>query len=203
MSAEFDFASEHLPVKAEHRFFFYENQLPYQELDKLVHPVQKNARPSLVVGNSGSPTNNHLDVINFLNTHKIEADLHIPVSYGDARYVSFLKKEARYHFGTVTFMDRYMPFDEYLNFLNSSDGLIMNTIRPQGYGNILMMMYLGKSVFFNSRNISLPDLKVAGFNLTTLDNLLEVTSSGSKNKNAVIRLLSHDRLLESYHPLFK
>jgi hypothetical protein len=36
-----------------------------------------------------------------------------------------------------------MAFEEYLNFLAASDGLIMNTVRPQGYGNILMMMYVG------------------------------------------------------------
>jgi len=202
MKAEFDFACKHLPVHSEHRFFFYENQMPYQELDNLIQPLRKNPRPVLIVGNSASPTNNHLDVIDFLNTKKIEADLHVPISYGDQRYAAFLRKHLKYHHGTLTFMDQYLPFHEYLSFLNSSDGLVMNTIRPQGYGNILMMMYLNKPVFFNEKNISLPDLNSAGFSLRTLGDLRTISYPFSNNKAAVTKLLSHQRLVESYHALF-
>lgn len=203
MNTEYNFACSNLPVKARHKFFFYENAMPYQALDKLPKKNKVNDLPRLIIGNSASPANNHLDVIAFLNNHKVKAELYIPVSYGDARYVRFLQRNIRYLHGTVTFLNRYLPFEEYLDFLNSTDGLIMNTIRPQGYGNILMMMYLGKPVYFNNSNLSLPDLRSAGFRINVLDDLLDTKSSAdADNKEAVTRLLSHERLLKTYQTLF-
>ncbi len=103
------------------------------------------------------------------------------------------------------FVERYMPFDEYLNFLTASDGLVMNTIRPQGYGNILMMMYLGKPVFFNAKNISLPDLTTAGIQWHSLERLRSWADLdwNASNREAVMKLLSHDRLLQAYERLFR
>jgi len=205
MPSEYQFAIEHLPVHATHKFFFYENQLPYEKLDIL--PSLKNAseRPLLIIGNSGSPTNNHLDVVQFLEANRVHADLVIPVSYGDPNYIKFLKKKLTYSYGTIKFMDRYLAFDEYLNFLSTADALVMNTIRPQGYGNILIMMYLGKPVFFNEKNISLPDLNRAGLKWLPIENL-NVSKSlamNASNKEAVVNLLSHERLLKEYQILFR
>lgn len=203
MDQEYKFVLNHLPVRANHRFFFYENQLPYGNLDELVVPKRKSTRFNLIIGNSGSPSNNHIDAVQFLEDNRVEADLFFPVSYGDARYISFLKKNMKFSFGEIEFIDRYMPFDEYLSWLASMDGLLMNTIRPQGYGNILMMMYIGKPVFFNPKNISLPDLNGAGLKWFPLESLKSITQLGdANNKEAVMKLLSHERLLEAYHSLF-
>lgn len=203
MTEEFKFAQGHLPIQANHRFFFYENQLPYGKLDNVVRPQKSGNRLSLILGNSGSPTNNHMDAAKLLENNKVEADLYLPVSYGDNRYTSFLKKNLKFSYGKVEFVDRYMPFEEYLNFLSASDGLIMNTIRPQGYGNILMMMYLGKPVYFNSKNISLPDLDSAGLKWMPLERLTHKENSFElSNKEAVVKLLSHERLLKEYQALF-
>ena len=204
MDEEYNFAIHNLPVKADHRFFFYENQLPYGQLDALVNTGKASQKPSLILGNSGSPTNNHLDAVQFLEDHRIQADLLIPVSYGDKRYISFLKKRLKFNYGKIEFVERYMAFEEYLNFLARADGLIMNTVRPQGYGNILMMMYIGKPVFFNSKNISLQDLDLAGLKWMPIDSLkgIDKVKFEVSNKEAVINLLSHDRLLREYNSIF-
>jgi dTDP-N-acetylfucosamine:lipid II N-acetylfucosaminyltransferase len=204
MSEEYNFAINHLPVKANHSFFFYENQLPYGKLDALIKPANRSQKLSLILGNSGSPTNNHLDAIQFLEDNRIPADLLVPVSYGNKRYISFLKKRLKFKYGKIEFVDRYMAFEEYLNFLGASDGLIMNTVRPQGYGNILMMMYLGKSVFFNTKNVSLPDLDSAGLKWLLLEDLrrLDNLKADLSHKEAIMKLLSHDRLMNVYQNLF-
>lgn len=204
MREEYLYASTHLPLRADHKFFFYENQFPYNQLDALVMSDRKSERLRLIIGNSGSPTNNHLDAIAFLEQHKIEADLFLPVSYGDKRYINFLKRKATFKYGSISFMDRYMPFEEYLQFLSTADGLLMNTLRPQGYGNILMMMYLGKPVFFNAKNISLPDLTAAKIKWFSMEQIrsFEDVNSQSQNKEAVVNLFSHDRLVGEYGELF-
>ncbi len=204
MSEEYKFAIKHLPVDADHKFFFYENQLPYHQLDPLLQAVHKHDSISIVVGNSGSPTNNHLDAVQFLEDNQVRANLVLPVSYGDSHYISFLQKEIKFSYGDVEFLDRYMPFEEYVNWLASTDGLIMNTFRPQGYGNILMMMYLGKPVYFNARNISLPDINAAGLAWKPLESLkaLNRPYHDASNSETVLAFLSHDRLLVAYRELF-
>lgn len=204
MREEYKFALEHLPLNAGHKFFFYENQLPYHQLDSFIPGPKRNDRLTLIVGNSGSPTNNHLDVIKFLEDNRIHADLLLPVSYGDAHYISFLKNNLKFSYGTVEFVERFMPFEEYVGWLGSADGLVMNSLRPQGYGNILMMMYLGKPVYFNARNISLPDLSDAGLKWLPLEVLKSETSSTQNlpNREAMINFLSHERLRKEYRSLF-
>jgi dTDP-N-acetylfucosamine:lipid II N-acetylfucosaminyltransferase len=204
MEQEYQFALRHLPVQANHKFFFYENQFPYSELDSIEKSAATHGRLSLMIGNSGSPTNNHLDTISFLEKHKIDADLIVPVSYGDKKYIAFLKNNLTYKYGKLEFVDRYMQFHEYIRFLADTDGLIMNTIRPQGYGNILMMLYLGKPVFFNTKNISLPDLAVNGIRWRTMEELINFSGelTDETNKGAIVKLLSHERLLNEYRQLF-
>jgi hypothetical protein len=204
MREEYSFAMDNLSLNAHHKFFFYENQLPYEKLDALAKPGNSSQQLSLILGNSGSPANNHLEAVQYLENNRIAVDLVIPVSYGDKRYIPFLKKTLKFSYGKIEFLDRYMPFEEYLSLLASADGLIMNTIRPQGYGNILMMMYMGKPVFFNPKNISLPDLNAADLRWMPMDDLnsSEILRSEVPNKEAVIKLLSHDTLLKAYRELF-
>lgn len=207
MTTEYEFAKSNVPsLRAGHKFFFYENQIPYQKLDEKSRETAKNrAVPFIIVGNSGYPTNNHLDAIDYIEKHNVKADLCIPVSYGDKRYVAFLKRKlASYANGTVTFVERFMEFDEYLSLLSSADALIMNSIRPQGYGNVLMMLYLGKCVFMNERNISLPDLRLNGIVTNDWDEMSSIlTQKGANdNKDAIANMLSHSRLLSVYRELF-
>lgn len=205
MSEEYNFARQHLPVNAQHQFFFYENQVPYHELDSVAQPSKNSDRTVFIVGNSGSPTNNHLDAIQFMESNAVEADLIVPVSYGDPHYISFLKKEIKYSYGEVKFLESYLPFDEYVRLMASSDGLIMNSLRPQGYGNILMMMYLGKPVYLNPKNTSLPDLDRAGLKWFAIDIISSKTfhPKSKQNKEAVKGFLSHERLSMEYRKLFK
>ena len=204
MKEEYSFALEHLPINAQHKFFFYENEVPYHQLDSLATRVKNSDRSVLIVGNSGSPTNNHLDAIHLLEKNRVEADLIVPLSYGDPHYISFLKKEITFSYGKVSLLERFMPFDEYLNLIASSDGLIMNTLRPQGYGNIFMMMYLGRPVYLNPKNISLPDLDRAGLKWLPIDALRSPSHAKPDliNKEAVINFLSHERLTREYQKLF-
>lgn len=208
MKTEYDFAKQHLPVtQAQYEFFFYENELPYQALDKIIgespQPISADV-PTYILGNSSSPDLNHLDAVSWMHRHGIKANLRIPVSYGDKRYADFLRKRlAFYKGGQIQFVDRYMNIEEYLRFLYQSDGLIMNNIRPQGYGNVFMMMYLGKKVFLNEKNVSTRDLAENGLAWFPLHDLADQrTGNLIDNRAAVLRLLSHDRLMKVYQQLF-
>jgi len=208
MKTEYAFAKENIPsLRANHKFFFYENQSPYQKLDENPSPQTETNRslPSIIVGNSGYPTNNHLDAIDYLTRNNVNANLYLPVSYGDRRYIAFLKKKlSNYSNGSIEFIDKYMGFDDYLKFLRGADAFVMNSVRPQGYGNVLMMLYLGKAIFMNERNISLPDLRTNGIKINDWSEMNSILGGNSlrDNKEAVINLLSHQRLIDIYRDLF-
>ncbi|HEY0654420.1 MAG TPA: hypothetical protein VGD65_14870, partial [Chryseosolibacter sp.] len=100
MRSEVDFARKALPtLKARHDYFFYENQVPYERIDHIVRGDTKAANTTLklIVGNSGTPSGNHLDAIRLLQNLSVKADLYIPVSYGEADYISFLKSNASFY----------------------------------------------------------------------------------------------------------
>jgi dTDP-N-acetylfucosamine:lipid II N-acetylfucosaminyltransferase len=206
MHSEYEFASKNIPsLDGKHEFFFYENQSPYQDLDQYTKPnTVKKERFRIIVGNSGTPTNNHLDAIQRIADSGLPADLIIPVGYGESSYIDFLKTNVSfYNQGSVEFVDRFIEFAEYVDLLNSADALVMNHIRPQGYGNIFMMMYLGKPVFLNENNISLSDLNQAGLKWSSLKNfgmLPQMPMYDSREK--ILTLLSHDRLGSIYKRLF-
>jgi dTDP-N-acetylfucosamine:lipid II N-acetylfucosaminyltransferase len=208
MTSEFDFACAHLPLskRVKHKFFFYENKFAYETLDKYRHEADsvKSDIPTIVIGNSSTATLNHIDVVNYLQENAIKAHLLIPVSYGDTHYTDFLRKNLSFYtYGKVELVDRYMAFEEYVTFLMSADAIIMYNTRPQGYGNIFIMMYLEKPVILNEKNISVVDLDKNSLKWYSLSDLLkneELDVSG--NRKAVTELLSHKKLLEIYSNLF-
>jgi len=208
MDGEFSFAKEKLPItKTNHKFFYYENTTPYHQLidRSVVNPDNKTNRlPVFILGNSGAKTNNHLDTLHFFSKHSIAAKLIIPVSYGDKKYISFLKaKAALLKNIQVEFMDSFLSFQDYSAFLKSTDALIMNTTRPQGYGNIFMMLCLGKPVYMNTKNISLDDLAKQEIHWKPMQDLLSPTIEPMRSSaEAVLKLLSHERLIDTYTELF-
>ena len=206
MKTEYDYAGKNLPsLNAKHEFFFYENEMPYHQLDNAAEPpAALKSNFNIIVGNSGTPTNNHIEAVRKIWESRIQADLYLPLSYGDHAYVARLKRSLDfYDSGKIHFMENFMPFGEYLKFLSTADALVMNHLRPQGYGNIFMMMYLGKPVFLNPGNLSLPDLTRAGFRWRALE---EITRLGDiqrdDNATVVNNFLSHDKLVQIYKNLF-
>lgn len=207
MTSEYDFALQNIPhLKAAHRFFFYENETPYKALDEVMKEsvAGNRVRPVYILGNSATPELNHLDAVRSLEEQGVKADLWIPLSYGDDHYRRFVKRSvSSYQGGTLTFIEQYLDFQQYLKLLNQADGLIMNNIRPQGYGNIFMMMYLGKEVLLNRRNLSIPELQNAGLVWNSIDSFHDCQhKSWNENRFAVARLLSHETLLNTYNQLF-
>ncbi|HEY0653326.1 MAG TPA: TDP-N-acetylfucosamine:lipid II N-acetylfucosaminyltransferase, partial [Chryseosolibacter sp.] len=109
-----------------------------------------------------------------------------------------------YKNGKIVFLDELMDFETYLRFLHSCDGLVMNHMRPQGYGNIFMMMYMNKPVLLNRKNISLPDLEAAGIRWMPIDEAANLKPGTSiANKSQIVEMLSHDKLITLYQNLFR
>lgn len=106
---------------------------------------------SILLGNSASDTNNHLDVFDYLK--ESQQRIVMPLSYGNLKYRDQVIVEAQSRFGkqAVCLVD-FMPLDQYLKLISECGYVIMNHVRQQGLGNIITMLYLGAKIFLREEN---------------------------------------------------
>ncbi|MCY1288768.1 TDP-N-acetylfucosamine:lipid II N-acetylfucosaminyltransferase [compost metagenome] len=104
---------------------------------------------SILVGNSASVENNHIDSFSLLLKIGIsDRKIITPLSYGDTRYRDLIIIKGRELLGELFEpLTDFMPINEYVRTLNSCGFAVMNHVRQQAVGNIVIMLYLGAKVF--------------------------------------------------------
>lgn len=113
-----------------------------------------NLGPNILVGNSASYTNNHLEVFEILKHINLgQRKIIIPLSYGDPEYRDYIIKIGKdlFHDSFVPLVD-FIPIDDYHKILQSCSIVIMNHYRQQAAGNIYMMLRLGAKVYLSERS---------------------------------------------------
>jgi len=129
---------------------------------------------NILVGNSSTPTNNHVEV--FLKLSKLDLGnrkIIVPLSYGDkGSYLDFVMRQGEKLLGKNFYpiLD-YMPLEKYNKIILSCGIAIFNHIRQQAVGNIIVMTYFGARVFFNKDGVAYDYYKSEGLNINTLDEL--------------------------------
>jgi len=133
---------------------------------------------NILVGNSASPTSNHLEVFEYLKTQNLSRKKIIcPLSYGDFEYAGILKEKGKAYFGdNFVSVDEYMSFEDYRSLISSCSHLIMNHHRQQGGGNVLTMLYMGAKVFLNEINPMYSFYKEKSVVIFTMDELYNDSS---------------------------
>ena len=101
-------------------------------------------------------TNNHVEVFDFLegSLSLIESrKIIVPLSYGDKGYANKMVdigvKKIGNNFHPLI---EFMPMSSYVELVSSCSHVIMNHIRQQSVGNIIIMMYLGAVVFIRKES---------------------------------------------------
>lgn len=117
-------------------------------------PVESPAARDILLGNSATPENNHLEAMRLIE-RAADCDRRIicPLSYGIPAYASMISDEGERMFGGrfVPLVD-YMATAPYLETLRGCSVAAMNHLRQQAMGNIIMMLWLGARVFLNHQN---------------------------------------------------
>lgn len=109
---------------------------------------------NILLGNSASYTNNHIEIFNILNTLDIgQCQIITPLSYGSKDYA-----EDMTIYGKILFGDKFkplrdfLPIKEYQAILQNCGIVIMNHYRQQALGNILHTLYAGAKVYLSKKN---------------------------------------------------
>ncbi len=109
---------------------------------------------NILVGNSATVTNNHIDVFRALAMHDLGLrKVFVPLSYGDPIYRENIIDHGRKILGKsfVPLVD-FIPFEKYRSIVASCNVVIMNHHRQQALGNIGAALHQGAYVFLNNLN---------------------------------------------------
>lgn len=116
------------------------------------------AGPDLLLGNSASPTNNHLDAFASLRRLDLgDRRLLVPLSYGNPAYA-----DAVCHAGMAIFGHRFEPLreflppDEYARRIAGCGFVFMNHVRQEATGNVSIALLKGAKVFLRQENLLMP-----------------------------------------------
>lgn len=120
----------------------------------------------ILVGNSADPSNNHLDVFEWLSqgSRSEGQRIVVPLSYGGSEaYIEAVINSGKVLFGQCFHpILNFMPYERYLDIIGSCGFLVMGHLRQQGYGNILMALSTGVTVYLQPSTTVFKGLKRQG-----------------------------------------
>lgn len=149
---------------------------------------QKVNSGNILIGNSSTLENNHLDIFRVLNRFDLsDRKIIVPLSYGQTWLKRIILKK-----GYSQFTDSFLPLTDFLerdvynNYILSCSIVVMNHYRPQAMGNIITALWLGAKVYLSKRSLLFAFFQRIGIHLYSVENDLK-----SENKEALLPLESN------------
>jgi dTDP-N-acetylfucosamine:lipid II N-acetylfucosaminyltransferase len=136
-----------IPAGAGHLFF------TYYPVDLIIRDQTLKAEGSnILLGNSASATNNHLEAFSLLHQLDLkDKKIIAPLSYGSKTYAKAIEQRGRDLFGSrFQPLKSFLPMAEYNRVIGSCGTIIMNHYRSQAVGNIVASLYIGCRVYLNN-----------------------------------------------------
>lgn len=188
---------------AHHRSFTYpSNVFKHNESRR-----EKGETINIQVGNSATHTNQHFSALERLSRFKNEnVRIFIPLSYGDHEYASRVVAYGVSIFGEklVPLFD-FLPYREYLEYLETIDIAVFNHNRQQGVGNIVSLLGMGKTVYMSPEVTSWTALRNMGlqvFDVEKLDIARLSPSQVEENRRIVSECFCEANLIIQLRALF-
>lgn len=127
----------------------------------------------IMLGNSASEENQHIDALTLLNKYKNEnIMIYCPLSYGSKKYAEKVINYGRKIFGDKFYpLTEYVEYEKYLEVLSLCNIAIYNHNRQQAFGNIMISLASGTKVFLNKNNTLYYDYKKLGCNIYNIDDI--------------------------------
>lgn len=152
--------------------FFHAKQFPVGQNPIDAQFNYKEKRGNVLVGNSLTYTNNHLDVFERLYDIRLSDDIKfiVPINYGSAyNKGEDLIKLSRFKEGQVIWLRSFMDRTSYFSLINSVTHAIFGVIRQQALGNIYYCLRTGVKVYLYDDSIVAKQLKRDGYIIFNID----------------------------------
>lgn len=127
----------------------------------------------ILVGNSATPENNHLETLALLAALDIgDRRVVVPLSYGDAAYADDVERAGVELLGDrFTPIRGYLPLSDYTALISRCGVVIMGHRRQQALGNVARAVWQGAHVFMDRRSPILEYFRAVGLPAQTLEEL--------------------------------
>ncbi|MDD5513470.1 MAG: TDP-N-acetylfucosamine:lipid II N-acetylfucosaminyltransferase, partial [Candidatus Omnitrophica bacterium] len=213
---DFELIKAGFPTKAKLLPFFYP---PFCNFDKYNFELKDSTLKdrcfsqgikTILLGNSGFPTGNHLDALQKLRSLNGKYNFRVlcPLGYGDPAYIQYLIQKA-----AAILKDRFVPLTEFLekqayfSLLRYIDIIFMFQNRTQGGGNAAAGLYFGKKVYFKRENTLYRFFKENGLEVFDIEtyfsdganHVFDELPAGIKEKNRqiILELFSNEKAAEN------
>jgi len=182
------------------KFWYY----PLEKILDINMPISLD-KNSVLVGNSGTKSGNHLDVLEKLKKLGVRnEEFVIPLSYGNAGYIDYIKKTFNLSSNKVVFQEDFLKLEEYNSILSRAKVALFNTRRQQAIGNIVALIYHGAKVFISEKNTFYHFLKRKGVLVYSYENELNSKSFKTlmtkeeieRNRKFLYNILNEKKILE-------
>lgn len=198
---EVEYVRDHYNAKGIHiKAFVYISNM-YKDIEIL--PRSDNTI-KILVGNSSTKTNHHIEVFNILKKYKDKnIEIIVPLSYGDFKYGMKVMEYGYTNFGLKfkPLLD-FMSEKEYNNLLSAIDIGIFNHNRQQGMGNIITLLGLGKKVFMNSNVTTYKMFKNNNIEIFNIENFNIEPINLTNNRKLIRNIFSEDNFVKELNNLF-
>ncbi len=154
---DFELAKEIYNKNAKWKFSFsYLSNIIIKNYKVDFEKLKNKEKFNVLLGNSASSANNHLETIEKLKKYQEKINkLICPLSYcGTKDYIEEVVKKGQEVFG-----ERFIPLTDYLKreeydkmLENEIDVAIFNHERQQAFGNITQLLAMGKTVYINQKS---------------------------------------------------
>lgn len=127
---------------------------------------------NILLGNSATPDNNHLDMMLQLKRIGVpeKSKIITPLSYGIPWVRQIIYKFGRFLFGKQFYpLLEFLPRNEYNKLLQSCSVFITNHHRPNAFGNVLTALWLGARVYSSKDNVQTKFLQRLGLHINIIE----------------------------------
>ena len=150
---------------ARNRYFVAERFMErgvFRDLDMGNFANNPPSKGNILLGNSATYENNHLDVVHALNKVFIDDDrkIIVPLNYGVNKYAEQIKQSLNSQY---IHLDTFLKFEEYEKIIDLCSHAIFGTLRQQALGNINLCMFKGIKVFLYKDSLTYTQLKDDGY----------------------------------------
>ncbi|MGN8225762.1 TDP-N-acetylfucosamine:lipid II N-acetylfucosaminyltransferase [Gracilimonas sp. BCB1] len=166
-------------------------------------------RKNILVGNSASFTNNHIEAIDLLSNFSLnDLSVYIPLTYGKEKYAQLIKEYAfkKLH-DQAQIIENRLPLDDYMSIFSNCRSVIMNHCRQQAMGNILLAFWFETTLFLNPKADHYKDLSQKGFKILNVSDFnpeLELSNQEKKqNKDLLIKWFGPNYLQSQFNKLLQ
>ena len=128
------------------------------EILELLKNEPKSESFNVLVGHNAWPHDSHIAILKKLEKYGDKIKVFVPLSYGNENYkVKVEKYIEENNPGNIVVIKDFVPYDEYMKFLNQMDVAILDGAMSYALGNVSVLLLLKKKIFLNREG----DIKAA------------------------------------------